>query len=180
MPEICELEGGAGGIGKLLALFVAIIAEVQDQASNRIRGVNAVAEDGVPVRVPCDGLVLAESFQQIGEGLLGDIFRDDGLAQGNKDGVRRFAIVEDLQLVLPPGEQFEGALRIGDLIAKIVRPTAIGIHVVKMPMERFREKPGDDVEIFVVMRGEPAGVLLRLFGRAAGLGRVARDVNFVG
>jgi hypothetical protein len=49
-----------------------------------------------------------------------------------------------------------------------------------MLMEFFREQPGYDVEIFVVMSGQPARVFLGGFGSAAGLRRVPGDVNFAG
>ena len=59
-------------------------------------------------------------------------------------------------------------MRVGNFVAEIVGPAAIRVDVVKMLMKFLREQPGDDVEIFVVMRGQPARVMLRLFGRAAG------------
>ena len=82
--------------------------------------------------------------------------------------------------MLPPAEQFERACRVGDFVAEIVGPAAIGVYVVEMLMEVLRQQPGHNVEIFVVMRGEPAGVFLRGRGRAAGIRGVAGDVNFAG
>jgi hypothetical protein len=50
-------------------------------------------------------------------------------------------------------EQFEGPLRIGDFVAEIVGPAAVGVDVVEMLVEFFGEKPGDYVEILVVVGG---------------------------
>ena len=77
-------------------------------------------------------------------------------------------------------EEFEGAIRIGDFVAEIVGPAAVSVDIVEMLVEFFGEEPGDHVEIFVVMCGEPAGVGLRGFGSAAGRWRVAREVDFAG
>ena len=76
LPEIRELESGAGGVGHRLALFVAIAAEIKDEASNRIRGIDAIADHGIPGRITLYVLILAEGLQQIGERLLGNILGD--------------------------------------------------------------------------------------------------------
>ena len=62
LPEIRELQRGASSVGKALALLVAIAAEVEDQAANRIGGIDAVTENGVPIRVTLRGLILAKSL----------------------------------------------------------------------------------------------------------------------
>src|SRR6476620_1463904 len=94
--------------------------------------------------------------------------------------MRRLAVITRVQLRLPPAEQFEGASGIGDFVAEIVGPTAIGIYVVEMLMEVLRQKPGHDVKILVMVGRKPARVSLRSLGCAAGLRRVAGDVNFAG
>src|SRR5712664_1126177 len=134
----------------------------------------------MPVLIALDGLVLAESFQEIGEGLLGNIFRNDRLAQRHEDWMRRLAFVTGVQFVLPPMEQFECAVGIGNFVAKIIGPAAVGVDIVKMLVQRFGEQPRYNIEIFVVMRGQPARVFLRFFRRAAGLGRMPGDVEFAG
>ena len=65
--------------------LVAIAAEIQHQAADRICGIDAVADHVVPVRVALDRLILPERFQQIGKGLLGNVFRDDRFAQRDED-----------------------------------------------------------------------------------------------
>jgi hypothetical protein len=49
-----------------------------------------------------------------------------------------------------------------------------------MLVKGFREKPGDYVEVLVMMCGEPVCVLLGCFRRAAGLRRVEGNVEFAG
>jgi hypothetical protein len=49
-----------------------------------------------------------------------------------------------------------------------------------MLVQFSREEPGDNVEIFVVVRGEPARVRLRGFRRAAGCGDVGGEFEFNG
>ena len=43
LPEVCQLQRGASVVGKLLALSVAIAAEVQHEMSHRVRGIHAVS-----------------------------------------------------------------------------------------------------------------------------------------
>jgi hypothetical protein len=45
-------------------------------------------------------------------------------------------------------------------------------------MQSPREKPGDHIEILVVMRRKPARVALRFGGAAAFGGKIARDFEF--
>src|SRR5258705_2567386 len=82
--------------------------------------------------------------------------------------------------MFPPRQQFQGARRIGNFVTEIISPAAIRMSVEKMPVQRFGEKPGNDVEILVVMGRQPLGVFLRFFRRAAGFGCVARYVDFAG
>jgi hypothetical protein len=49
-----------------------------------------------------------------------------------------------------------------------------------MLVEMPRQQPGNDFEIFVMMRGQPASVFLRFGGRAAGWGRMTCEVDFAG
>src|SRR5258708_9788919 len=77
-------------------------------------------------------------------------------------------------------EQFERTVVIGNVVAKIIGPAAVGVDIVEMLVQLFGEQPRYNIEIFVVMRGQPACVFLRFFRRAAGLGRVPRDVEFAG
>jgi hypothetical protein len=48
-----------------------------------------------------------------------------------------------------------------------------------MLVQFLREKPGDDIEVFVVMRGEPMSVLLGQSCRAARRRQVPSDFEFV-
>jgi len=49
-----------------------------------------------------------------------------------------------------------------------------------MLVEVFRQEPGNHVEIFVVVGGEPTSVLLGGFGSAAVRGEVGGECEFVG
>src|SRR6266576_328444 len=87
LPEVRELKRRTSCIRQTLALFVAVTAQVQHQPSHRICRIPTIAEHGIPVRIALHGLVLTESYQKIREGLLGNIFRDDRLAQRYEDRV---------------------------------------------------------------------------------------------
>ena len=160
--------------------FVAISANVEDQAADGIRGVDAVIEHGFPGGIALDDLVLAEGFEQIGEGLLRNIFGKNCFAESDEDGMRGAAVVAGVEFALPPVEQLEGAGGFGNFVAEIVGPAAIGVDVVEMLVQLGGEQPGSYVEIFVVVGGEPAGVLLRFFHGAARGGGAFGDFKFVG
>ncbi len=72
LPEVGELQRGAGVVGKLLALRVVIAAEIEDEMPDRIRRVAAVGEHIVEGFETGDGLVLAEGDQEIGKLVLGN------------------------------------------------------------------------------------------------------------
>ena len=77
-------------------------------------------------------------------------------------------------------QQFQSARRVANFVTEIIRPAAIRVDVVEILVQRFGEKPGYDVEIFVVMRCEPPRVSPSHFGRAAGLWCVPGNVDFAG
>ena len=62
LPKICKLQGGAGGVGKALTLLVAIATKAENQAADRVSGIDAVTENRVPIRIAFPGLVLAKRF----------------------------------------------------------------------------------------------------------------------
>ncbi len=94
--------------------------------------------------------------------------------------MRRLAFVAGIEFALPPIEKLERAHGFRNFVAEIVGPAAVGVDVIEMLMERLWKEPGDHVEVFVMMRGEPASVLLRSSGRAARLGRVVHDFELTG
>ena len=134
LPEIRQLQRGAGVIGKLLALGVAVAAEIQHQAAHRIRRIHAVIEHSVPGGIALHALVLSKGPQQIAERLLRNILRANRFTQGNQHRMRRAALgrITQPQLFFPRIEQIERALAVGDLVAQIVRPAAVGIQIVEM------------------------------------------------
>ena len=78
LPEVGELQGGAGEIGKALALGVAVAAEVENEMADRIRGVAAVGEYVVESFEAGNCLVLAKGDQQVGEFVLRNVEFADG------------------------------------------------------------------------------------------------------
>jgi hypothetical protein len=112
-------------------------------------------------------LVLAERSEQVAERLDGDIELADGGPERDEDGMRGRAGVAAVKLVLPGAEQDKGPGRIAGFIAEIVGPAAIGVNACEMRSKAGRKKPRDDVEIFIVVAGEPANILEGLgFGAA--------------
>ena len=69
-------------------------------------------------------------------------------------------MVAVVEFALPPIKQFQGALFLRDFVAEIVGPAAISVDIIEMLVKIFREQLRDYVEIFIVMRGEPARVRL--------------------
>lgn len=141
--------------------LIAITAEIEDQAAHGIRGIHAVTEDRVPVGVTLDGLILAKGLEEIGEGLARQVFSNNGFAQSDEDGMSGLAFVAGVEFAFPPMEELESASGIFYFIAEVVRPSAISVDIIKMLVKAFWQEPGDDVEILVVMRGEPARISLR-------------------
>src|ERR1700691_2955141 len=122
----------------------------------------------VPSRVALHGLVVPERDQQIGKRLDRNIERGNRFVQRDENGVRGYSRVAIAQLQVPVIEQREGFSGIGNFVTQIVRPAAVGIQIVEMLVQPAWEQPGNDVEIFIVMRGEPARVALGLHERAPG------------
>ena len=80
LPEIRQLQRGAGVIRKLLPLSITITAEIENQSAHWVGRIDAVIEDGVPRGVALHPLVLAKRSQQIAERLLRNILRANRLA----------------------------------------------------------------------------------------------------
>ena len=92
----------------------------------------------------------------------------------------RAAFITGIKFLLPPIEQSQSALCVRDFIAKVIRPTTVGIKIVKVLVEFFWQQPACDVEVFVMIRGEPARVLLSGFDRATRWRNALRDFQFAG
>ena len=105
LPEVRQLQCGAGVIGKLLALGIVIAAKVEHEMADGIRGVAAVGEDVVEGFETGDGLVLAEGDEEIGKFVLRDVELFDGLGQGDENGMARVAVVAGIEFGLPLIEQ---------------------------------------------------------------------------
>ena len=73
LPEVCQLQRGAGVVGKLLALGIAITAEVEHEMADGIGGVTTVGKHVGEGLEASDGLILAEGAEEIGEFVLGNV-----------------------------------------------------------------------------------------------------------
>ena len=73
-------------------------------------------------------------------------------------GCVRLARVHRVQFVAPPREQAQALGGIADLVAQIVGPAAEGVDVVEILVQALGQQEADDVEIFVVVGGQPARV----------------------
>ena len=62
LPKIGELQRGAGGVRKALAVLIAVSAKIEDEAADGIGGIFAVVEKRGPVGVALDFLILAKGF----------------------------------------------------------------------------------------------------------------------
>ena len=101
--------------------------------------------------------------------------------QRDKYGMRRAGPRSTREFLLPLVQQLERAGGIGNFVAQIVGPAAVGVDIVEMLVQARGQQPGDHVEIFVVMRGQPARVALRLPpAEQPDGGSVARDFEFGG
>jgi hypothetical protein len=176
---------------KLLPRRVAVAAHVEHEPADGVRASPAVIDELLPVPVAMDALVLLEGVDQILEGPGRNLVALDRPAQGDEYGMARLAAVAGGQLLPPPAEQLEGALRVAGLVAEIVRPAAEGVDVGEIAPQPPRQQPADDGEVLVVRAGEPGGVgrrlllaerlasvgaeAIELFENHRGHGRVAED-----
>src|SRR5436309_15015830 len=87
LPEIRELQSGAGRIRESLTLFIAIAAEIEDEVTDWVRGISAVVENRIPTWITLHSLVLPESFQQISERFFRNIFLHNGFTERDKNGI---------------------------------------------------------------------------------------------
>src|SRR5258708_2162481 len=101
LPEIGELQCGAGVIRELLALGVTVSAEVEHKMSNRIRGITAVSQNVVKCFKARDCLVLAEGDQQIGKLMLWNIALANRRRERNEDGMLWRSSVTGVKLRFP-------------------------------------------------------------------------------
>src|SRR5207248_6556615 len=72
LPEIGELQPRASVVGELLALGVAVSADVKHQVPDGISRIPAVTAQIVESCIASNGLILAEGNQQICEWLFGN------------------------------------------------------------------------------------------------------------
>src|SRR4051794_27739353 len=103
--------------------------------SDRIGGVSAVAQQLLERRVALEKLILLEGIQEIQEWPRRNAKTADGFGEGDHHRMPRRALVAAPQLLAPPAEQLERPRAAAGFIRQVVRPTAIGIHRVKMTQQ---------------------------------------------
>ena len=90
--------------------------------------------------------------------------------------MRGVARVHGVEFAAPPLQQAQAFAAIADLVAQIVGPAAVRVDVVEILVQALGQQEADDVEILVVMGGQPAGVGERLgFGIRWPIRRLLRD-----
>ena len=118
LPEVGELQRRAGEVGKLLALGIAISAEVEDEMADGIRGILAIGQQVVESFEARDGLILAEGDEQVREFVFGNVELADGFGEGDEYGMSRNAFVAGVEFELPLIQKFEGSGGVADLVAR--------------------------------------------------------------
>ncbi len=101
LPEIRELERGAGVVGESEALGIAIAAGVKDEMADRVGRVMAVAKHVGHGFEAGDGLVLSKCYEQVGEGRLGDVAGADGFSESDEDRMTGFAAITGVEFLSP-------------------------------------------------------------------------------
>ena len=159
LPEVGELQGGAGGVGEALPLGVGIAAEIEHQPPHRVGGVAAVVEDVVPVAVAGHGLVLHEGADQVGEGLLAGCRSGARWRPGRR---RRDARLRPAYMASSSPRHHSSRRRlsaaIADFVAQVVGPAAVGVDVVEILVQALGQQEADHVEVLVMVGGQPARV----------------------
>ena len=153
LPEVGQLQRGAGVVGKLLALGIVIAAQVEDEMPYGIRRVAAVGEHIVEGFETSDGLVLTEGNQQIGKLVFGNVKLLDGFGQGHKNRMARIALVAGIEFGLPFIEQGQSRGGVSYFVAQIVGDAAVGVDVQEILTEVLGKKPGGYRKIFVMGAG---------------------------
>ena len=160
LPEIRQLQRGAGGVGKPLPLGVAIAAQIQHQPAHRIRRIAAVAEQLVPVaiagrrsgparrrgsdrRTARCGMPCARTVRQ----------------QRDEDRMLRVA----RRTCASSSPRHQASRRRLSAVSPISSPRSsaqrqIGVDVVEILVQALGQQEADDVEILVMVGGEPARV----------------------
>ncbi len=168
LPEIGQLKRGAGGVGEPDALGIGVSAQAQHQPADRVGRIAAVGEQVLVGRIARHGLVLHEGADQIGERLLRNLMPVDRAAQSDEHRMAGAPGVHLIQLLAPPGQQAQALLLVADLIAQVVGPAAEGVHVIEILVQALGQQKADDVEVLVVMGGQPARVSFRVGDVVAG------------
>ena len=170
LPEVGQLQRRAGRIGEAEVFLAHFAAGVEHQSADGIGRVAAVGQHVLHGSKARDGLVLAKGDQQIGERLLGNRARANGLGQRNKHRMTRAAFVAGIEFATPQIEQRQRLRGVANFVAQIVGDAAVGVDGMKVRTQRLGQKPRGDVEILVVRLGQPLAPGARFFERRRNIG----------
>src|SRR5215472_4218840 len=109
--------------------------------ADRIRRIVAITENVVYRLEACNGLVLTEGDEQVGERFFRNVAGANRLSERYKYGMARLAAIAGVEFFAPEIEQRERLFTIADLVSQIIGDAAIGINTVKVRTQAFRQKP---------------------------------------
>src|ERR1700730_9772728 len=165
LPEICQLQRGAGEIGKLLAFGVTVAAEVEHKMAYWVGRITAVSEQIIKASVARDGLVLTEGTQQVREFVLGNFERFNCFRQRDKDRMLGIPVIAGIQFGFPLVEQSQRGPSVSDFVTQIIGDAAVGVDIAEVLAQAARKKPGGDGKILVMAARQTAAVFAGLRGR---------------
>ena len=132
LTKIGKLQACANRIRKWHCVRVVTAAQMQDQSPHGVRRVLAIRRQLVKGFIASFRLILSKGNQQVSERVGGNREFGDRFPQRHKYRMPRFPAKTVVELLFPPCQQFQTPLRVGRFVGEIVRPTAVGINIVKM------------------------------------------------
>ena len=118
LPEVGQLQRGAGAIRQPLALLVAVATHIQDEPADRIGAPAAVIDQLIEVIVTIDPLVLFERVDQIQERLNRDLMPPDRSGQCHEQWRLALTRVAGLGVFAEPGQIARREVFVRHLIAQ--------------------------------------------------------------
>ena len=108
---------------------IAIAAKVENEVTDRIRGVVAVGQEVVESFEARDSLILAEGAEQVREFVFWNVEFAHGFGEGNKYRMSSNAFVAGVEFEFPLIQKFEGSGAVADLVTQVVGDAAVGVDV---------------------------------------------------
>src|ERR1700756_6653 len=88
-----------------------------------------------------NGLVLPESYEQVGKRCLRNVAGVDGFSEGDEDGMAGFAAIAGVKLISPEIEQRKGRIAVAGFVSEVVGYATVGIDRVEVRPEALGQKP---------------------------------------